>query len=91
MIYYISIQTLPVMCCVEMSGLMGLRQRAQDDKPLAGAKIVGCTHVTAHTAVLIETLVALGAKVRWAACNIYSTQVCIINAMYKNQHIISLK
>ena len=44
------------------------------DKPLRGARIVGCTHVTAQVAVLVETLHALGAKVRWAACNIYSTQ-----------------
>jgi adenosylhomocysteinase len=58
----------------EMPGLMALRKRAHGDKPLSGAKIVGCTHVTAQTAVLIETLAALGAQVRWAACNIYSTQ-----------------
>ena len=44
------------------------------DKPLRGARIVGCTHVTAQVAVLVETLHSLGAKVRWAACNIYSTQ-----------------
>lgn len=54
---------------------MALRKRAQQDKPLEGARIVGCTHITAQTAVLIETLTALGAKVRWSACNIYSTQV----------------
>ena len=58
----------------EMPGLMALRKRAQADQPLKGGKIVGCTHITAQTAVLIETLVALGAQVRWAACNIYSTQ-----------------
>lgn len=58
----------------EMPGQMALRKRAQGDKPLNGAKIVGCTHITAQTAVLIETLVALGAQVRWSACNIYSTQ-----------------
>ncbi|XP_064633888.1 S-adenosylhomocysteine hydrolase-like protein 1 isoform X1 [Lineus longissimus] len=58
----------------EMPGLMALRKRAQGDKPLQGAKIIGCTHITAQTAVLIETLVALGTQVRWAACNIYSTQ-----------------
>ena len=50
------------------------RQRAKEDKPLKGAKIVGCTHINAQSAVLIETLVALGAKVKWAACNIFSTQ-----------------
>ena len=50
------------------------RQRAKEDKPLKGAKIVGCTHINAQSAVLIETLVAMGAKVKWAACNIFSTQ-----------------
>jgi len=58
----------------EMPGIMALRQRAKDDKPLKGARIVGCTHINAQTAVLVETLVYLGAQVRWAACNIYSTQ-----------------
>ncbi|XP_041853137.1 S-adenosylhomocysteine hydrolase-like protein 1 isoform X2 [Melanotaenia boesemani] len=58
----------------EMPALMILRKRGGGEKPLAGAKVVGCTHITAHTAVLIETLVALGAQCRWAACNIFSTQ-----------------
>ncbi|XP_076178710.1 adenosylhomocysteinase-like 1 isoform X5 [Ptiloglossa arizonensis] len=58
----------------EMPGIMALRKRAADDKPLKNAKIVGCTHINAQTAILIETLVHLGAQVRWAACNIYSTQ-----------------
>jgi len=58
----------------EMPGIMALRQKAKEDKPLKGARIVGCTHINAQTAVLIETLVQLGAQVRWAACNIYSTQ-----------------
>uniref|UniRef100_A0A8C7TAE4 S-adenosyl-L-homocysteine hydrolase NAD binding domain-containing protein n=1 Tax=Oncorhynchus mykiss TaxID=8022 RepID=A0A8C7TAE4_ONCMY len=58
----------------EMPALMALRKRAQGEKPLAGAKVVGCTHITAQTAVLMETLTALGAQCRWAACNIYSTQ-----------------
>ena len=58
----------------EMSGLMRLRRRALDDKPLTGAKIAVCTHLTAQNAVLIETLVKLGAEVRWCACNIFSTQ-----------------
>lgn len=53
---------------------MALRKRASDDKPLKNAKIVGCTHINAQTAVLIETLATLGASIRWAACNIYSTQ-----------------
>jgi len=58
----------------EMPGIMALRHKAKEDKPLKGARIVGCTHINAQTAVLVETLVALGAQVRWAACNIYSTQ-----------------
>ncbi|XP_035677537.1 S-adenosylhomocysteine hydrolase-like protein 1 isoform X2 [Branchiostoma floridae] len=58
----------------EMPGLMALRKRASGDTPLKGAKIAGCTHLTAQAAVLIETLVACGASVRWCACNIYSTQ-----------------
>ena len=57
-----------------MPGILALRQRAREDRPLKGAKIVGCTHINAQSAVLIETLVALGAKVKWAACNIFSTQ-----------------
>lgn len=61
-----------------MPGIMILRKRARDDKPLKNARIVGCTHVNAQTAVLIETLIELGASVRWAACNIYSTQVSYI-------------
>lgn len=63
---------------IEMPGIMALRKRASEDKPLKNAKIVGCTHINAQTAVLIETLVELGASVRWAACNIYSTQVISI-------------
>lgn len=58
----------------EMPALMGLRRRYQDDQPLKGAKIVGCIHMTIQTAVLIETLTALGAEVRWTSCNIFSTQ-----------------
>ncbi len=59
---------------VEMPGLMALRQEYGDQKPLAGARISGSLHMTVQTAVLIETLVALGAEVRWASCNIFSTQ-----------------
>jgi adenosylhomocysteinase len=59
---------------VEMPGLMALRKEYGDDKPLAGARITGSLHMTVQTAVLIETLVALGAEVRWASCNIFSTQ-----------------
>src|SRR6201994_1602864 len=59
---------------VEMPGLMSLRQEYGDTKPLAGARITGSLHMTIQTAVLIETLVHLGAEVRWASCNIFSTQ-----------------
>ena len=58
----------------EMPGLMALRQEYKDQKPLRGAKILGCLHMTIQTAVLIETLVELGAEVRWSSCNIFSTQ-----------------
>ncbi|XP_054163690.1 S-adenosylhomocysteine hydrolase-like protein 1 isoform X1 [Oppia nitens] len=68
----------------EMSGLMALRSRATDDKPLKGAKIIGCTHINAQSAVLIETLTTLGATVRWSACNIYSTQNTVAAALAEN-------
>ncbi len=58
----------------EMPGLMALREEYGDSKPLAGARIAGCLHMTIQTAVLIQTLEALGATVRWSSCNIYSTQ-----------------
>ncbi len=58
----------------EMPSLMRLREKYGESKPLAGAKIIGCIHMTIQTAVLIETLVALGAEVRWSSCNIFSTQ-----------------
>ena len=58
----------------EMPGLMALRQQYAGQKPLAGARITGSLHMTIQTAVLIETLVELGAQVRWASCNIFSTQ-----------------
>jgi len=58
----------------EMPGLMELRKRYGDSKPLAGARVAGCIHMTIQTAVLIETLTDLGAEVRWSSCNIYSTQ-----------------
>ena len=58
----------------EMPGLMSIRQEYQDDQPLKGARIAGCLHMTMQTAVLIETLVALGAEVQWSSCNIFSTQ-----------------
>ena len=58
----------------EMPGLMALREQYKEEKPLAGARIAGCLHMTIQTAVLIETLVELGADVTWSSCNIFSTQ-----------------
>lgn len=58
----------------EMPALMALRERYREEQPLKGAKILGCIHMTIQTAVLIETLIALGAEVRWSSCNIFSTQ-----------------
>ena len=58
----------------EMPGLMSLRKQFENSKPLSGAKITGCIHMTIQTAVLIETLQILGAEVKWSSCNIYSTQ-----------------
>jgi adenosylhomocysteinase len=59
---------------VEMPGLMALREEYRGKKPLKGARIAGCLHMTIQTAVLIETLIELGAEVRWSSCNIFSTQ-----------------
>ena len=58
----------------EMPGLMAAREQYGDKKPLKGVRITGSLHMTIQTAVLIETLTALGAEVRWASCNIFSTQ-----------------
>src|ERR1700722_13903909 len=58
----------------EMPGLMALRTEFGKSQPLKGANIAGCLHMTIQTAVLIETLIALGATVRWSSCNIFSTQ-----------------
>ncbi len=58
----------------EMPGLMAIRDEYRDEQPLKGARIVGCLHMTVQTAVLIETLIELGASVRWSSCNIFSTQ-----------------
>src|SRR5690554_4950662 len=63
-----------ILAQAEMPALMALRKRYKDEQPLAGAKIIGCIHMTIQTAVLIETLVELGAEVRWSSCNIFSTQ-----------------
>ena len=58
----------------EMPGLMALRAEYGESKPLKGARIAGCLHMTIQTAVLIETLIELGAEVKWSSCNIFSTQ-----------------
>ena len=58
----------------EMPGLMSLREQYGNSKPLKGARVAGCLHMTIQTAVLIETLTALGAEVSWSSCNIFSTQ-----------------
>ena len=58
----------------EMPGLMAIREEHSASKPLTGARIAGCLHMTIQTAVLMETLVELGAEVRWSSCNIFSTQ-----------------
>ncbi len=67
----------------EMPGLMALRERYKKEQPLKGARIAGCIHMTIQTAVLIETLIALGAEVRWSSCNIFSTQDQAAAAMAK--------
>ncbi len=67
----------------EMPGLMALRKKYGPDKPLAGARIAGCLHMTIQTAVLIETLIELGAEVTWSSCNIFSTQDQAAAAMAK--------
>lgn len=68
----------------EMPALMALRSKYLDEQPLEGAKIIGCIHMTVQTAVLIETLTALGAEVRWSSCNIFSTQDHAAAAMANN-------
>ena len=60
----------------EMPGLMALREEFGASKPLAGSRIAGCLHMTIQTAVLIETLVELGAEVTWSSCNIFYTRSC---------------
>src|SRR5471032_421944 len=68
----------------EMPGLMSLREEFGTLKPLAGARIAGCLHMTIQTAVLIETLIELGASVRWSSCNIFSTQDHAASAIAKS-------
>ena len=71
----------------EMPGLMSLREKYGDSKPLLGARITGSLHMTIQTAVLIETLKALGADVRWASCNIFSTQDHAAAAVVRDSHV----
>src|SRR5204862_3727003 len=68
----------------EMPGLMATREKYAPEKPLAGVRITGSLHMTIQTAVLIETLADLGASVRWASCNIFSTQDHAAAAMAKS-------
>ena len=75
----------------EMPGLMALRAEYHDSQPLAGARIMGSLHMTVQTAVLIETLIALGAEVRWVSCNIFSTQdeaaaACVVGPNGSTEH-----
>src|SRR3989304_4292201 len=70
----------------EMPGLMSLRKKHGQAKPLKGTRISGSLHMTIQTAVLIETLVELGAEVRWASCNIFSTQDHAAAAVAVGQH-----
>ena len=62
----------------EMPGLMALREEFAEDQPLTGARIAGCLHMTIQTAVLIETLVALGADVTWSSCNIFQLKIMLL-------------
>lgn len=71
----------------EMPGLMAIRRKYADSKPLKGARITGSLHMTIQTAVLIETLVALGADVRWASCNIFSTQDHAASAVVRDSKV----
>lgn len=71
----------------EMPGLMSIRRKYADAKPLKGARVMGSLHMTVETAVLIETLVALGADVRWCSCNIFSTQDYAAAAVVRDSHV----
>ena len=70
----------------EMPGLMSVRGKYADEQPLKGARIAGSIHMTIQTAVLIESLVALGAEVRWVSCNIFSTQDHAAAAIARHRH-----
>ncbi len=73
----------------EMPALMALRDKYRDEQPLAGAKIMGCIHMTIQTAVLMETLVDLGAELRWSSCNIflYAGSCCCSNGSQGHTNI----
>ena len=73
---------------VEMPCLITLRERFGKSKPLSGARIAGCIHMTIQSAVLIETLIKLGAEVRWSSCNIYSTQDHAASAIADAGHAV---
>jgi adenosylhomocysteinase len=70
----------------EMPGLMSIRKEYGPSQPLKGARIAGCLHMTIQTAVLIETLTALGAEVKWSSCNIFSTQQGLVFLPGKVKH-----
>jgi len=75
----------------EMPGLMALRSKYQSEKPLKGAKIAGSLHMTIQTAVLIETLVVLGAKGKWASCNIFSTKIMLLQLLQIKESLFTQK
>ena len=65
----------------EMPALMHLRKQYKEEQPLQGAKILGCIHMTIQTAVLIETLIDLGAEVRWSSCNIFQLKIMLLQLL----------
>jgi S-adenosylhomocysteine hydrolase len=73
----------------EMPGLMALREEYSETKPLKGARIIGCLHMTIQTAVLIETLVALGAEVRWSSCNIFQLKIMQLQQSQKLEYLFT--
>ena len=75
----------------EMPGLMALRDKHNSDNPLKGAKIAGSLHMTIQTAVLIETLVELGAQVKWASCNIFSLRIMLLLLLQNKEFLFMQK
>ena len=73
-----------------MPGLMYLRKKYGAAKPLKGARIAGCLHMTIQTACLMETLIELGAEITWSSCNIFSTQVSQFSQMYRSVRFIDV-